>query len=126
MFELYPSEDGPSARNNGTENGRVSNLHGNSSTTEDEEIDFDEIDDDLERFQEDEMVKSALHRGVDLKKYGQELGRQLKTVRRKPTYLLLLLYFYLLCCYPTTSVLQSCNCSLLFLFNLKILMYAFL
>ncbi len=78
MFELHPSEDGPSARNLVTD--RASNMNGNSGPTEDEEIDFDEIDDDLERFQEDEMVKSALHRGVDLKKYGQELGKQLKTV----------------------------------------------
>ena len=45
-----------------------------------EEIDFEEIDDDLERFQEDEMVKQALHRGVDLRKYGKELGLQLKEV----------------------------------------------
>lgn len=47
-----------------------------------EEIDFDEIDDDLERFQEDDMVKQALHRGVDLRKYGQELSLQLKEVVR--------------------------------------------
>ena len=45
-----------------------------------EEIDFDEIDDDLDRFQEDDMVKQALHRGVDLRKYGQELSVQLKEV----------------------------------------------
>ena len=48
-----------------------------------EEIDFDEIDDDLERFQEDEMVKAALQRGVDLRKYGQELETQLKEVKCK-------------------------------------------
>jgi hypothetical protein len=45
-----------------------------------EDIDFDEIDDDLERFQEDEMVQQALQRGVDLRKYGQELAAQLKEV----------------------------------------------
>lgn len=43
-----------------------------------EEIDFDEIDDDLERFQEDEMVKQALQRGIDLRKYALELTAQLK------------------------------------------------
>jgi vacuolar protein sorting-associated protein 52 len=43
-----------------------------------EVINFDEIDEDLERFQEDEMVQQALHRGVDLKKYGRELERELK------------------------------------------------
>jgi len=46
-----------------------------------ENIDFDEIDEDLERFQEDEMVKQALHRGVDLRKYGIELEKQLKEVK---------------------------------------------
>lgn len=43
-----------------------------------EEINFDEIDDDLASFQEDEMVKAALHRGVDLRKYGRELEKDLK------------------------------------------------
>lgn len=46
-----------------------------------EDIDFDEIDDDLERFQEDEMVKQALQRGIDLRKYALELTLQLKEVR---------------------------------------------
>jgi vacuolar protein sorting-associated protein 52 len=43
-----------------------------------EDIDFDEIDDDLERFQEDETVQQALQRGVDLRKYAEELSAQLK------------------------------------------------
>ena len=43
-------------------------------------IDFAEIGEDLERFQEDETVQQALHRGVDLKKYGQDLERELKEV----------------------------------------------
>jgi vacuolar protein sorting-associated protein 52 len=42
------------------------------------EINFDEIDDDLAAFQEDEKVKLALQRGVDLKKYGRELEQELK------------------------------------------------
>ena len=45
-----------------------------------EDIDFDEIDDDLERFQEDETVQQALQRGVDLRKYAEELSAQLKEV----------------------------------------------
>jgi hypothetical protein len=45
-----------------------------------EEINFDEIGDDLLAFQEDEMVQQALHRGVDLKKYGRDLERELKLV----------------------------------------------
>ncbi len=44
------------------------------------DIDFDEICEDLERFQEDETVKQALHRGVDLKKYALELTNNLKEV----------------------------------------------
>ena len=44
------------------------------------EINFGEIDDDLANFQEDEMVQQALHRGVDLDKYGKELERELRQV----------------------------------------------
>jgi hypothetical protein len=43
-----------------------------------EDINFEEIDDDLAAFQEDEMVQQALHRGVDLKKYGKELEKELR------------------------------------------------
>lgn len=43
-----------------------------------DEANFDEIDEDLAAFQEDEMVKLALQRGVDLKKYGKELEKELK------------------------------------------------
>ena len=46
----------------------------------DMDIDFDEIEQDLERFQEDETVQQALQRGVDLKKYGRELEKDLKEV----------------------------------------------
>ena len=57
------------------------------SPEEDElDIDFDEIGEDLERFQEDETVQQALHKGVDLKKYGQDLEKELKEVQR--------LYYY--------------------------------
>mmetsp|Transcript_20438 Transcript_20438/g.34213 ORF Transcript_20438/g.34213 Transcript_20438/m.34213 type:complete len:714 (-) Transcript_20438:96-2237(-) len=41
-------------------------------------INFEEIDEDLAAFQEDEMVQQALHRGVDLNKYGKELERDLR------------------------------------------------
>jgi 3-keto-L-gulonate-6-phosphate decarboxylase len=44
------------------------------------DINFEEIDDDLATFQEDEMVQQALHRGVDLDKYGKELERDLRQV----------------------------------------------
>ena len=43
-------------------------------------INFAEIGDDLERFQEDDSVQQALSRGVDLKKYGQDLELELKEV----------------------------------------------
>lgn len=46
-----------------------------------EDIDFEGIDEDLERFQEDEMVQQALQRGVDLRKYADELDKELKDVR---------------------------------------------
>ncbi len=42
------------------------------------DINFEEIDDDLAAFQEDDMVQQALHRGVDLKKYGKELEKDLR------------------------------------------------
>ena len=45
-----------------------------------EDINFDEIDLDLSTFQEDETVQLALQRGVDLKKYGRELEKELKLV----------------------------------------------
>jgi vacuolar protein sorting-associated protein 52 len=54
------------------------NLDLESLNLTSEEIDFDEIDDDLERFQEDEMVQQALQRGIDLRKYALELSLQLK------------------------------------------------
>lgn len=50
-------------------------------TTED--LNFDEIDVDLERFQEDEMVQQALQQGVDLKRYGRMLEKDLKEVLTK-------------------------------------------
>lgn len=46
----------------------------------DEDINFEGIDDDLLAFQEDEMVQQALQRGVDLKKYGDDLTKDLKKV----------------------------------------------
>ena len=43
-----------------------------------DEINFDEIGEDLLAFEEDDMVHQALHRGVDLRKYGAELEKELK------------------------------------------------
>lgn len=43
-----------------------------------DEINFDEIGEDLSAFEEDDMVHQALHRGVDLRKYGTELEKELK------------------------------------------------
>ncbi len=48
------------------------------SSSSDNFMDLDGIGEDLEAFQEDEMVQAALHRGVDLKKYGLELEVELK------------------------------------------------
>lgn len=44
------------------------------------DINFAEIDEDLALFQEDDMVQQALQRGVDLKRYGAELERDLRAV----------------------------------------------
>lgn len=50
------------------------------------EINFEGIDEDLAAFQEDEMVQQALHRGVDLRKYGSELEADLRKVHSTPPY----------------------------------------
>ena len=47
-------------------------------STQSDEINFDEIGEDLLAFEEDDMVHQALHRGVDLRKYGAELEKELK------------------------------------------------
>ena len=44
------------------------------------DIDFDEIEEDIELFKEDETVLQALKRGVDLNKYDRELAAELKQV----------------------------------------------
>ena len=61
------------------------------------DIDFEEIEADLERFQEDETVQQALHRGVDLKKYGRELEKDLKEVGRLNNSLASILFRRLVC-----------------------------
>ena len=45
-----------------------------------DDINFDEIDDDLDNLENDELVQQALHRGVDLKKYACELEKDLRVV----------------------------------------------
>lgn len=45
-----------------------------------EEIDFDEIDEDLARFQKDATVKDALSRGVDLRQYSRQIDVDLQEV----------------------------------------------
>jgi len=44
------------------------------------DFDFDGIDKDLERFQQDELVKQALSRGVELKGYSAQIEQELKEV----------------------------------------------
>jgi len=43
------------------------------------DIDFDGLADDLAAFSNDEIVQQALQRGVDLKKYGRELEKELRS-----------------------------------------------
>lgn len=45
-----------------------------------DDINFDEIDDDLDNLENDELIQQALHRGVDLKKYASELEKDLRLV----------------------------------------------
>jgi len=44
-----------------------------------DEISLDEVDEDLNKFQQDEVVKEALQKGVDLRHYSRQIERQLKT-----------------------------------------------
>ena len=53
---------------------------GNLDITSSEDINFDEIDADLKRFQEDDMVQKSLSRGVDLRQYARETERDLRAL----------------------------------------------
>jgi hypothetical protein len=46
------------------------------------DIDFNEIDADLKRFQEDAMVQASLSRGVDLRQYARETERDLRALAK--------------------------------------------
>ena len=41
-----------------------------------DDLRFDDIDQDLQRFQQDEFVKDALSRGVDLRVYSRQVEEQ--------------------------------------------------
>ncbi|GLD95224.1 hypothetical protein PINS_up003866 [Pythium insidiosum] len=43
-----------------------------------EEIDFDELDDYLELFQQDGVIKEALSQGVDLRQYAAQIDQELR------------------------------------------------
>ncbi|OQR87003.1 vacuolar protein sorting-associated protein [Achlya hypogyna] len=45
-----------------------------------EDIDFDELDDHLEQFQQDDFIKEALAKGVDLRQYAAQIDRELRDV----------------------------------------------
>ncbi|KAF0695048.1 Aste57867_14106 [Aphanomyces stellatus] len=45
-----------------------------------EDIDFDDLDDHLEQFQQDDFIKEALAKGVDLRQYAQQIDRELRDV----------------------------------------------
>lgn len=46
----------------------------------DEEIDFNGIDEDLEQFQQDDIVRQALLQGVDLRGYARDIDLELREV----------------------------------------------
>ncbi|CAN0495554.1 unnamed protein product [Laminaria digitata] len=47
---------------------------------EGEEIDFNGIDEDLEQFQQDDIVRQALLQGVDLRGYARDIDLELREV----------------------------------------------
>lgn len=49
---------------------------------EGDEIDFSGIDEDLEQFQQDDIVRQALRDGVDLRGYARDIDLELREVRR--------------------------------------------
>ena len=49
------------------------------------EIDFIGIDEDLERFQKDDIVRQALSQGVDLRGYARDIETELREVRIGPS-----------------------------------------
>lgn len=46
-----------------------------------DEIDFNGIDEDLEQFQQDDIVRQALLQGVDLRGYARDIDLELREVR---------------------------------------------
>lgn len=46
-----------------------------------DEIDFSGIDEDLEQFQQDDIVRQALLQGVDLRGYARDIDLELREVR---------------------------------------------
>lgn len=47
-----------------------------------DDIDFSGIDEDLEQFQQDDIVRQALLRGVDLRGYARDIDLELREVKR--------------------------------------------
>jgi vacuolar protein sorting-associated protein 52 len=64
--------------NDSTNSGKEDDFNlGHLDITTSEDINFDEIDQDLKRFQEDVMVQKSLSRGVDLRQYARETEKEL-------------------------------------------------
>ncbi|GAB9463606.1 Vacuolar protein sorting-associated protein [Globisporangium polare] len=59
-------------------NGNSSSSSNHSNGVNLEEIDFDELDDYLELFQQDGIIKEALSKGVDLRQYAQQIDQELR------------------------------------------------
>lgn len=53
-------------------------------TMEGDDIDFSGIDEDLEQFQQDDIVRQALRDGVDLRGYARDIQMELREVRLHP------------------------------------------
>jgi len=58
--------------------GGSSNLNGGFTETNDNMLDFEILDNDLARFEQDELVKDALQQGVDLRIYSKQVDHELR------------------------------------------------
>jgi hypothetical protein len=55
-----------------------------SLNSEDEDpISMEQLDEDLEKFQQDELVQAALSKGVDLRQYSGQIERDLKKIENE-------------------------------------------
>ena len=78
-YDLKPPS--PPSRINNNNNSNNNNRRISISLKEMEEnLNFDGIDEDLENFKKDDVVKRALSKGIDLKGYASQIEQELREV----------------------------------------------